>query len=639
MVIAPPPPLFPPAGTLTPAGIATRCDAEVARARRRIAAIVLRRGPRTFAGVTAALEDAEADLTDALAGPQFLALVSADPAVRRASERCGTAVAALTAEATARPDLYAALLAARASGTAAAPAERALQDLAIDAARHAGAGLAPAAHAELVARERTLADLANGYAAVLAADASTISRAGQTVAVNATTAGTFMATEADPAARKAYYLAYYRRGGTLNAGFVHQALAERARVARLLGYPSWAAYATAGRAAGSPARVLAFVRGIDAALLPRARAEWAELAARKGAPLDPWDVTFYQSRLRAEREGVDDAEIAGYFPAPHVIDAVLALSAGLFGFAFTAAPDLPRWDPTVSAYRVTDVSTGADRGIVYLDLYTRPGKLGRLAGAQLLARRTLPDGRIRPAASAILGGWPSPGPNQPTLLGHRDVIAFLHEFGHTIAALTADSPYEALNAGWPPDFADVPSGVLENLAWDPAALARLSAHVDDGRPLPPEFIARLIAARRFDAAYATVVQTFYAAVDQQLHLAVPPVDVTAIWKRTLAAMTPLPFAESTLPQASFVHLMNGYEGGYYAYLWAQVDADDLYAALAPGGRLDPAAGRRFRAEVLAPARSVDPETAVRRFLGRPADPRAFYRALGLDAKRAPAAVR
>jgi Zn-dependent oligopeptidase len=159
--------------------------------------------------------------------------------------------------------------------------------------------------------------------------------------------------------------------------------------------------------------------------------------------------------------------------------------------------------------------------------------------------------------------------------------------------------------------------VLENLAWDPASLELLSANATTGRPLPHELIARIVAARRFDAAYATVVQAFYASVDQELHTEPPPVPTLAIWKRTLEAMTPLHFVDGILPQASFVHLMNGYEGSYYGYLWAQVRADALYAALAPGGTPDPRAGRRFRDDILAPARSRDPEAEIAAFLGLP----------------------
>ena len=639
MSIAPPPPLFPPAGTLAPPAIAAACSRELEGARRRITAILVRPGPRTFASVTAALEDAESDLADHLAAEQFLALVDPNPDVRRASERCASDVGAFEAEASARPDLYAALLAARASGTAAGPGQRALQDVTIAGARRSGAALSPAARAEFVRRERTLSDLENGYASVLAGDTTAIHAAGVSVPVNDGTAAGFMASQTDAAARRAYYIAYYRRGGTLNAGFVQQALSERARLAQLLGYPSWAAYVTADRSAGNPDRVRGFLDAIDAALLPRARAEYAELGAAKGAPAQPWDVTFYQSRLRAARYGLDDALVASYFPAPHVIEAVLALSARLFDLTFTPAPDLPRWDPAVLAYRVADARTGAARGAFYLDLYARPGKLPRLANAPLRSRRILAGGEAQPAINAIIGGWPPPAPGQPTLLSHRDVIAFLHEFGHNLAALLADTPYETLNAGFALDFTEAPAEVLENLAWDRDSLERLSSNVDTGKPLPRELIARILAARRFDAAYTTVVQTFYAAVDQALHEQTPPVATLVIWKRTLTAMTPLPFVDGTLPQASFVHLMNGYEGGYYSYLWAQVWADDLFATLAPGGVPDPRAGRRFRDDILAPARSLDPGTEMRAFLGRPADPRAFYRALGLEPKSLPAAIR
>lgn len=659
MVTAPPPPLFPPGGTLTPAAIVQVCSTQLALARRRVNAIAVRPGPRTFASVTAALEDAESDLADNLAAAQFLALVSPDAPVRAASARCGSDVAAFSAATAARPDIYAALVAAGASGSARRPDQRALQTLAVGAARRSGAGLAARARAEFVRRERTLTDLANGYASVLAGDSTTLpisaaqaaslppefvatlrplAAGGYTVPVAERTAATFMANQTDAAARRAYYVAYYRRGGTLNAGFVRQALTERVALAHVLGFRSWAADVTADRMAGSPARVDAFLRALDDALLPRARAEYAQLAAAKGSPLDPWDVTFYQNRVRAERYGIDTARVAVYFPAPHVIDGVLDLAAGLFGLQFRLAPELPRWDPAVLAYTVTDSRTGAPRGTLYLDLYARPGKLDHLANAPLRARRVLAGGEVRPAVNAILGDWSPPVDGGPALLAHRDVVAFMHEFGHNLAALLADTPYETLNTGVPLDFLEAPAETFEELAWEPAALSRLSAG-PGGRTLPPELIARLIAARRFDAAYATVVQTFYAALDQRLHAAVPPADITAVWASTLAELTPLRFVAGTLPQASFVHLMNGYEGGYYAYLWSRVYAADMAAALAPGGVPDPLAGARLREDVLAPARAGQPDTEMERFFGRPADARAFYRALGLDAKRLPAAIR
>jgi thimet oligopeptidase len=654
----PPPDALPLDGRLTPAAIGASCDAQLALARRRIDAIVRRPGPRSFATVTAALENAESDLNDNLAAQQFLDLVAPGAEVRRASARCGAAVGDLLAAESARPDLYAALLAARKSGTAATGAQRALEDLDISGARRSGAALPPAGRRTFLGLERTLTDLANGFASEVANDAGTIpidaaqaaplppdfvatlasdGAGGYAVPVDAATAITFMTAEPDAAARKAYYLAYYRRGGAINVGFLEQAVRERSRIARRLGFPTWSAYVTADRMAHTPAAVDAFLRRLDADLLPQARAEYAALAAFKGAPLDAWDVTYYQNRLRAARYGVDRDEVRTYFPAPHVVAAVMRLYARLFGLTFRPAPGLPRWSADVQAYTVTDTATGAPRGAFYLDLYARPGKLDRFANAPLRARRILSGGRVRPAVNAILGSWDPPAPGEPALLSHDDVIAFVHEFGHNVAALTADTPYETLNAGFPLDFAEAPAQTMEGFAWEPAVLVALSSNVRDGRPLPPQLIARMRAARGFDGAYAAVVQVFYATVDQRYHTLPPPVATTAVWKRSVAELTPARFVEGTIPQASFAHLMNGYEGGYYAYLWSEAYAQDLFSAFA--GAHDARTGERFRADVLAPARSLDPSIEVRRFLGRPFDTAALDRRLGSAPKSGAATIR
>jgi thimet oligopeptidase len=78
--------------------------------------------------------------------------------------------------------------------------------------------------------------------------------------------------------------------------------------------------------------------------------------------------------------------------------------------------------------------------------------------------------------------------------------------------------------------------------------------------------------------------------------------------------------------------MGGYEAGYYSYLWAKVYAQDMFTAFKTAGLENPAIGARYRNEILAPARSIEPDAEVRNFLGRPMDPSAFYRQLGITGK-------
>jgi thimet oligopeptidase len=171
--------------------------------------------------------------------------------------------------------------------------------------------------------------------------------------------------------------------------------------------------------------------------------------------------------------------------------------------------------------------------------------------------------------------------------------------------------------------------MLENWAWDPGILKMVSANVTTGQPLPDDLIQKMIAARYVHYALATTQQILYATVDMRFHTMRPPVDTTAVWKATVAQTTPNQFVEGTVPQASFGHLMSGYDAGYYGYLWSKVYAQDLFSRFKAQGLTNPVAGMAYRRDILAPARLEEPDVEVAHFLGRPMSPDAFYRELGI----------
>jgi thimet oligopeptidase len=638
---------------LTPAQIAGTCSAQIARAKQRIDALVHQRSARTFGTVIEALENIEADVNDNLAAQQMLFQVAPDAAVRVASQKCGLAVGNMFNEEQARPDLFAAIVAAKNSHTATGVVQLKLQQYYVTGGQRAGAGLAPAQRREFVALEQQLNDLENRFNANLANDATTNAitpaqaaplppaflgtfkkdDSGNTlVPVNESTVSTFLANEPDGDARKAFYIAYYRRGGQANVTLLETAFAARARLAALLGFPNFAAYVTADRMAGNPQRIATFLNHLDVALLPKAREERALLSAAKGSPVENWDIGYYQNQIRKDKYSVDEDAIKQYFPAPHVITAVLHIYSHLLGITFTPAPNLSRWAPGVMAYNATDTKTGKLRGSFYLDLYPRPGKYAHFANTGPTARRIMPDGTIRPVVNSIVGNWPPPTGGKPSLLSHEDVVTFFHEFGHNVAALLGNTPYETLNSGFRLDFVEAPSQMLENFVWDPAILKEISSNVETGARLPDDLIKKMIAARYLDDATFTVNQAFYATIDQRFHTLRPPFNSVAVWKATYDAMTPGTFVEGTFPEAGFDHLMGGYEAGYYGYLWAKVYAQDMFTAFKTGGLENPAVGARYRNEILAPARSIEPDVEVRNFLGRPMDPGAFYREEGITGK-------
>ncbi len=637
--------------TLTPQQIARSCATSIARVKGRVGAIAhVPRARRTFDTVVFALEDATADFSDELAVQTFAFSVSPDPKVRAASQKCGTDAGNVLNELSASPDLFRALNDAKASGTARGAAQLKLTDLWLTAVRRSGAGLAPVKRREFVTLSQELNDLEARFAANLANDAAPVTISADqakplpaefvaaalkknadgtyTFAANEATYGPFMENQTDAAARKMAYLAYANRGGEANVKLLESALSARDRAAHAIGYPNWATYILADKMAATPQRVTDFLQQIDTAVLPKAREERAELAALKGAPLDPWDTTFYENQLRKTKYSVDQNEIKQYFPVQHVIDSVLEIYQELLGVKFTRA-DVPVWQPQVQAYDVTDAASGKPLGRFYLDLYPRPGKYDHFANFGIVPRRVLANGEVRLATSAIVGNWPQAAPGKPALLAHEDVETFFHEFGHNMAALLADQPYATLTNGFRADFVEAPSQMLENWAWDPAILKRVSANVSTGAPLPDELIAKLIATRFVHYALFTTQQAFYATVDMRYHTRRPPFDTTALWKSTLLEMTPGVFVDGTHPQSAFGHIMAGYEAGYYGYLWSKVYAQDLFSRFKSEGLTNPLTGAAYRKDILAPARLEEPDREVTTFLGRPMNPNAFYQELGI----------
>jgi thimet oligopeptidase len=640
--------------TLTPQRIAASCASSSAAVKEGVDRIVRSRGPRTFATVVLPLENASADYNDDLAAQGFLYNVSTDPAVRKASLKCSTDAGNVLSELAARPDLYRALAAAQSSGTAQSPAQLKVTQLWLTALKRSGAGLPRTERREFVALMQKLTDYQNKFQANLGNDSSTIAISaaqaqslppdfvaaslkkggdgGYTVPVNESTVGPFLQNETDAAARKAFYVAYNNRGGDTNVKLLQDALAARDRLAHLLGYPTWAAFVLADRMAGTPQRVTGFLAQIDTAIIVKARAERDEdaaLAKADGKPsFDQWDQTYYENQLRKTKYAVDQNEIKQYFPVQRVVDSVLGIYQELLGVKFARA-NVPVWQSQVQAYDVADAASGRPLGRFYLDLFPRPGKYDHFANFPIIPRRVMPDGSIRLAESAIVGNWPQPAPGKVALLQHGDVETFFHEFGHCMAAMLANEPYETLTNGFRQDFIEAPSQMLENWAWDPTILKRVSANVTTGQPLPDELIQKMIAARYVHYALQTSQQILYATVDMKYHTLRPPVDTTAVWAATVSATTPNDYVPGTHPQSEFGHLMGGYDAGYYGYLWSKVYAQDMFSRFSAQGLTDPRVGKAYRDEILAPARLREPDAEIRAFLGRPMNPNAFYRELGI----------
>lgn len=648
---------------LTPAQIKSSCTAAIAKAQGRLNALLAARGKKTFSSVVLPLENLSADLNDGTLPEWFLFEVSTSKDVRDASLNCNNDESAFLTNLDASPQLYQAIAQAKRSGTARNPYERKLTDMWLDTFKRSGAGLPQARRTEFIKLSNQLTNLQNKFQENLGNDATTISitpaqaaslpadfvaglkqdGSGYVVPVNESTVGAFYDNEKDEAARRAYYFAYNNRQATANTQLLESAIAVRDRLAHLLGYQTWAAYQLSDRMAKSPDRVMKFLDSLDARVLPASKAEVERLRRLKAkdtgdpnAVLQRWDFSYYDNLLRKTQYAVDQNEVRQYFPVQHTIDAVLNVYHTLLSVDFKQVVPSDAWNPDVMEYTVSDSKTGRFIGTTYFDLFPRPGKYDHFANFPMVPVRRNPDGTYRPPMAAIIGNWPKPAPGHPALLSHDDVVTFFHEFGHDMAALLATAPYETLSSGFVTDFVEAPSQMLENFVWQPSILKQISSNWKTGAPLPDGLIDALVRSRYVDDAYDYTGQIFYSEVDMAYHSSGPHVDTSAVWDKLETQLQPLPPVAGIHPQASFGHLMGGYDAGYYGYLWSKVYAQDMFTAFLQGGLENPAVGMRYRQDILEPARTYDPDVEVQRFLGRPMSPNAFYQEFEASPSPSPA---
>jgi thimet oligopeptidase len=636
---------------LTPAQIKANCAREIARFKARVLAVEnVPSGQRTFQNVVLPLENAGADLNDALTAENVLSSVSSDKAVRDASNDCANDQAAIGSELGARPQALKAVEDAKASGTATTDADKQLLAYTLDGYQRSGAGLAPEQRAEFVKLSQQMADLQIKFQTRVNEDQSTIviseaetkglsadfvatlkkdATGNYIVPVNESTIGRFMRRETVESARERYYFAYNKRGGEENVRTLESIIAIRSQLASLLGYKSWAAFQISNRMAKSPARVESLLDELTTKLTPIATSEYARIAARKAqlvgqpsATLSRWDVSYYSDIIRRTDYALDSEAIRKYFPAQHTIDQVMAIYSRILGVSFKRVTPAHPWTEKISEFAVSDTKTGTPVGTLYLDLLPRPGKYEHFANFPLQPGRVV-NGAYRPATTAIIGNWAEPPPGHEATLSRDEVETFFHEFGHAMAALLTTAPYETLSGGYRLDFVEAPSQMLENWTYDPTVLKELSSEVGTGAPIPDALIQKIVAEQRYNEAINWMAQIMYSRIDLAYHTSGPKVDTTAVWYN-IAAQYPGPHdPPGLLPQAAFTHLTGGYSAGYYSYVWSKVYAQDLFTAFKAGGLESPIVGARYRKYILEPAQIYEPDVLVQNFLGRPISEDAF----------------
>lgn len=452
----------------------------------------------------------------------------------------------------------------------------------------------------------------------------------------------------DEEARKIVLGAQLSRGALANRSLMTDVVRKRAQLARLLGYASWADYQTEGRMAGSGRGALDFVQGLIDSLEPAFRAEVETLRQLKAdetghsdARLEAWDAAYYTRILQKTRYHLDSAALMQYFRYETVRDGMFRIVEKVFHLKIETMASPPVWSPRVQVVRISDAGSGEILGYLYLDVFPRTdqGKFGGAATFPLTSGAFLPDRGYQRPVAALVCNFPEPTPDRPSLLTYDQVKLLFHEFGHALHQIVSTARYAQFSgiASVPFDFIEVPSQTLENWLTDITVLEQFAVnYLDPTDRITADMLANL------DAANKAVIALYYresylgpAKMDLLLHSAIAPdngFDIVASTNRILAE-TYLPYTNKSSMITSFSHLFlsDGYDAGYYSYVWSFVIADDIAALFrnSSQGFLDANLGQKLRTEVYQVGNSRDVNESVTAFLGRPWNSGAFLGRLGI----------
>ena len=440
----------------------------------------------------------------------------------------------------------------------------------------------------------------------------------------------FMDSAEDGDARRRLEHKVNNRCVPVNIELMEQAIALRRKIAKLLGYPTYADYVLADRMAKNSETVFKFMERTQAKLKKKGRKELRARLKLKGGEdkvLRAWEWRYYNNLLKKTRYSIDHEKIKEYFPLETVVKGMFEVFGEVFGARFDPAP-LNTWHKDVRAYEVKNPD-GSVAAYFYFDLFPREGKYKHAACFGLRHGRELEDGSYELPAAAIVSNFPPPSGDAQPLMKFDDVVTLFHEFGHVTHNIFTKAKYGKFSGtSVSRDFVEVPSKMLENWAYDPAVLRRISGHYKNpSEKLPEALIKKLIDARNMDSGLVYLRQIFFSLLDMRYHTARGKVDTTRLYEKLMKKISLIPMSPGTHPQASFGHLMGGYEAGYYSYLWSEVIAADLFSAFEASGGMNPATGAKYRELILAPGRSYDEAGQVERFLGRPAGEDAFLKSI------------
>ena len=403
-----------------------------------------------------------------------------------------------------------------------------------------------------------------------------------------------------------------------NVAIVGKIVNLHREMAQLLGYDTYADYALTRRMAKKKENVYQLLNQLIEAYMPTAKEE-VEAIRQLYPDLQPWDFSYYANKLKEQRFNINSEMLRPYFELSNVKKGVFGLASRLYGITFSPNTAVPVYHPDVEVFDVKD-KDGTFLALLYCDFHPRASKKSGAWMTSFKEQWTEPDGtNSRPQVSIVMN-LSKATENKPALLTLSEVETFLHEFGHALHGIFANTTYRSLsgtNVYW--DFVELPSQFMENYSIEPDFLNTFATHYETGEPIPQELIDRIIASRNFNVAYACMRQVSFGLLDMAFYTLKDAFnnDLFAFEREAWHRAQVLPEVEGTCMTTQFSHIMaGGYSAGYYSYKWAEVLDADAFSLFQEHGIFDAKTAQSFRDNILSKGGTEHPMTLYKRFRGQ-----------------------
>ncbi len=410
-----------------------------------------------------------------------------------------------------------------------------------------------------------------------------------------------------------------------NREIILEILKLRDKKAKILGYKNYAELSLVFKMAESPEQVKELLYELSSKSKKKAEKELDNLKKHFNLKdINPWDVAFYNRKLKEEKYNFDEKELKKYFEFSKVQKGLFDIVEKLYNITLKEIK-IESFEKDIYFYEAYK-----DWGFIsyfIADYFYRDKKRSWAWEDNLRWKFFLKWIQKYPIIINVTNfkkiDW------EKTLLTLSDVETMFHEFGHAIHDMVSDSKYSDLwSHGVEWDFIELPSQLLENWSKEEESLNLFAKHKETSKKIPKEIFQTLKLLEKFWTWNFYLWQSGLALLDITLHSEEIPDTVEKLDKIILEIEneTSLFKKDSDYKQyASFKHIFDWwYASWYYSYIWAEIIEADIFNEFKKSWIFNKVVSKRFLDKILSQWSKKDAKDLFEDFMWRKTNTKAFF---------------